>query len=157
MEKDLIRTAIAEGFKERGFQELCTATCFTRIKTDANGSVEWRTLRTANTTIEFGDRLGLPGLLAYNLTFGNIENGTGTRGCKFHVWADKFVRNVAAVEKQRKSGSTTARMRMSVGGLKRRDPVIDPTSHQETGNRTANAESPSIRPVKLSILLRPTS
>lgn len=98
--KDLIRTAIEEGFKERGLEEICNLTYFTKIARDLEGKVNHRTLRTSNTTIAFGVKLGLYGLLAYNLTFGAIEDGSGTGHGRLHTWAEQFVRNVEDVEEE---------------------------------------------------------
>lgn len=77
MDTDLIRTAITDGFKEQGFDGLYNPAYFASIRTGIGGGKCWTTFQTCNTTIAFGIKLGLSGLMAYNLTFGTIMNTFG--------------------------------------------------------------------------------
>lgn len=112
MDTDLIHTAIADGFSQRSFEEICSTSYFAEIKKESSGTNCWSTLRTSNTTFAFGVKLGLFGLMAYNFTFRTIEHapdtspyGKGTGECRWQPWADKFVENVRAIEAKRSSSS----------------------------------------------------
>lgn len=113
MDQLLVRSAITDGFKKHGIDGLFNPAYFKEIKYDPAGNKCWSTFRASNTTIAFGTRLGLSGLMAYNLTFGTIKNPSGmaqhgtNRKCinKWHLWADEFVQNIRDIESQRLSSA----------------------------------------------------
>lgn len=104
MDKDLIRTAISEGFEEQRKETLLNRLYFTKRKYTEKGWLCWRTLEPSNVSVELGLKLGYHGLLAYNLTFGGIRNpdSTGPSDSSFPTytsWGDDFVRHLGAIER----------------------------------------------------------
>lgn len=99
-DKDLIMTAMIQGFKEQPFSTICKTIYYKETNATEEGGECWSTLLASNIKPRLGIKLGLRGALAYQSTFNEVSSLAGSKTISWHNWADKFVRNMSDIEEE---------------------------------------------------------